>query len=342
MCTTHSTPNPIEGEQTMSNTTTKTQQQPPRGDVYARVTDRIVSELEKGVRPWMKPWSADNLSDRLPSLPLRHNGTPYRGMNILLLWGEAIEKGYSAPIWMTYKQAEALGAHVRKGEHGSLVVYADRFTKTEANDKGEEVEREIPFMKGYTVFNVEQIEGLPEQYLTPTAPKDDSRTLELIEEAEEFFESTGATFRHGGNRAFYAPSADFIQLPPPPAFRDAESYAATKAHELIHWTGHAQRMAREFGKRFGDHAYAFEELVAELGSAFLCADLGITPEVREDHASYLAHWLEVLKEDKRAIFSAAAHAQRAADFLHSLQKVEHAEEGAPSAEALAKAEALAA
>lgn len=311
----------------MSKTATKQSanqapRQQPRADVYTRVTDRIVSELEKGVRPWLKPWSADHAADRLPALPLRHNGTPYRGINILLLWGEAMEKGYSRNIWMTYKQAEEFGAHVRKGEHGALVVYADRFTKTEANEKGEDIEREIPFMKGYTVFNVEQIEGLPARYLEPLAPRDENRTLELIEEAEAFFAATGATFRHGGNRAFYASAADFIQLPPPPAFRDAESYAATKAHELIHWTGNAQRMAREFGKRFGDRAYAFEELVAELGAAFLCADLGVTPEPREDHAAYLGHWLEVLKEDKRAIFSAAAHAQRAADFLHGLQKQE--------------------
>ncbi len=300
----------------------KTANQTPRADVYTRVTDRIVSELEMGVRPWLKPWSADHAADRLPALPLRHTGTPYRGINILLLWGESIERGYTRNIWMTYKQAEEYGAHVRKGEHGALVVFADRFTKTEENDKGEETEREIPFMKGYTVFNVEQIEGLPARYLEPLAPRDEGRTLELIEEAEAFFAATGATFRHGGNRAFYASAADFIQLPPAEAFKDAESYAATKAHELIHWTGNDKRMAREFGKRFGDQAYAFEELVAELGAAFLCADLGVTPEPREDHAAYLGHWLEVLKEDKRAIFSAAAHAQRAADFLHGLQAKE--------------------
>jgi antirestriction protein ArdC len=295
-------------------------------DVYARVTNRIIDELEKGVRPWLKPWSA-SVEDRLPSLPLRHNGTPYKGINVLLLWGDALDKGYTRNIWMTYKQAEAIGAHVRKGEHGSTVVYADRFSKTEENEKGEEVEHSIPFMKAYTVFNVEQIEGLPAQYLEPTAPRDDSRTVELIEEAETFFAATGAVFRHGGNRAYYAPGPDMIQLPPPQAFRDAESYAATKAHELIHWTGHESRMAREFGKRFGDKAYAFEELVAELGAAFLCADLCITPEPREDHASYLAHWLDVLKEDKRAIFSAAAHAQRAADFLHGAQPKAEEEEG---------------
>lgn len=295
----------------MTKTTTT-----PRADVYSRVTSRIIADLEQGVRPWLKPWAASHTEGRI-ARPLRANGTPYRGINVLLLWGDAIEKGYSRNIWMTYKQAEEIGAHIRKGEHGSLVVYADRMTKTETNEKGEELEREIPFMKGYTVFNVEQIEDLPAHYLAQ--PEQKAEPLELIEQAEAFFTKTGATFRHGGNRAFFSPAQDLIQLPPAEAFKDAESYAATKAHELIHWSGHESRLAREFGKRFGDTAYAREELVAELGAAFLCADLGITPETREDHAAYLDNWLQVLKEDKRAIFSAASHAQKAADYLHSLQ-----------------------
>jgi antirestriction protein ArdC len=173
-------------------------------------------------------------------------------------------------------------------------------------------------MKGYTVFNVEQIDGLPASYAPPAQPLPAS-THETHHAAEAFYAATGARFFHGGDRAFYAPSSDRIQLPSPEAFVDAQSYAATKAHELIHWTGHAGRNDREFGQRFGDRAYAFEELVAELGAAFLCADLGITPEVRPDHAAYLAHWLAVLKADKRAIFSAAAHAQRAVDHLQGLQ-----------------------
>lgn len=289
-----------------------------KADVYTRVTDRIIAALESGVRPWMKPWSAPK-EERGALLPLRHNGVPYRGINILLLWGDAMEKGFTRNVWMTFKQAEERGAHVRKGEHGSLVVYADRATKTETNEKGEETEHSFGFMKAYTVFNVEQIEGLGAEFTAAPAPEGDGQTVDLIEEAETFFAGTAAVFRHGGNRAFYAPGPDMIQLPPPQAFRDVESYAATKAHELIHWTGHQSRMARKFGTRFGDRAYAFEELVAEMGSAFLCADLGVTPETREDHAAYLVHWLEVLKADKRAIFSAAAHAQRAADFLHGLQ-----------------------
>ncbi|MBE0626413.1 MAG: DUF1738 domain-containing protein [Burkholderiales bacterium] len=290
-----------------------------RQDVYTRVTQSIIADLENGIRPWLKPWNAEHASARI-TLPLRHNGTPYRGVNVLLLWGEAIEKGYASSIWMTYKQAAELKAQVRKGEHGSLVVYADKFTKTGTNEQGEEETQEIPFMKGYSVFNVEQIEGLPAHYYTKPAPK--GEPLQLIAEAENFFATTGATFRHGGNRAYYAPGPDLIQLPPPEAFKDAESYAATKAHELTHWTAHPRRCDRVLGKRFGDHAYAAEELIAELGAAFLCADLGITPEPRDDHAAYLGNWLKVLREDKRAIFTAAAQAQRALDYLHTLQKEE--------------------
>ena len=141
----------------------------PRLDVYERVTARIVAELEQGTRPWLKPWNAAK-DERLPLLPLRANGTPYRGINILLLWGAAFDGGYSSNVWMTYKQAAERGAQVRKGEHGSLVVYADRFTRTETDDKGEDTEREIPFLKAYTVFNAEQIDGLPAHFYEPLSP----------------------------------------------------------------------------------------------------------------------------------------------------------------------------
>lgn len=288
-----------------------------RKDIYTRVTERIIADLEQGVRPWMKPWHAEHAAGRI-TRPLRHNGTPYRGMNVLLLWGEAVAKGYAAPIWMTFKQAQELGAHVRKGEHGSLVVYANSITKTETNGAGEDVEREIPFMKGYTVFNVEQVEGLPAHYYAQ--PLHPLALSERIDAADAFMKGTGVTIQHGGNSAYYSPGSDIVQMPPFEAFKDKEGYYATALHELTHATRHEKRLHRDFGRqRFGDKGYAREELVAELGAAFLCADLGITPETREDHAAYLGHWLGVLKEDKRAIFSAAAHAQRAADYLHGLQ-----------------------
>lgn len=288
-----------------------------RKDIYTRVTDRIISDLERGVRTWLKPWNAGHTAGKI-TRPLRHNGIPYQGMNILLLWGETLEKGYSAPIWITFKQAQELGGHVRKGEHGSLVVYANKVTRTETDDKGEEVERQIPFMKGYTVFNVEQIEGLPAHYYGK--PENPQPLAERLDHAERFIANTGITIQHGGNSAYYAPAKDLVQMPPFEAFKDRESYYATILHELIHATSHKSRLDRSFNaKRFGDNGYAREELVAELGAAFLSADLGITPEIREDHAAYLAHWLKALKEDSRAIFSAAAHAQRAADFLQALQ-----------------------
>lgn len=290
---------------------------PARQDVYTRVTAKIIADLERGVRPWMKPWSGGNAEGRIV-LPCRHNGVAYRGINILLLWSETMERGFTSSRWMTYKQALELGAHVRKGERGSLVVYADRITRTEENGKGEEIERQIPFMKGYTVFHVEQIEGLESEYYDAPAPS--LPKLQLIESAESYFAATGAVFQHGGNQAYYAPGPDVIRLPIPESFRDAESYAATKAHELTHWTRHKSRLDRDFeGRRFGDAGYAREELVAELGAAFLCTALEITPEPREDHAAYLGHWLKVLQDDKRAIFSAAAHAQRAVDYLNALQ-----------------------
>jgi antirestriction protein ArdC len=284
---------------------------PMKTDLYERVTAQIVASLEQGVKPWLKPWSAAAAQG---VRPLRANSEPYRGINVLMLWGAAADHGYACPVWMTFKQALELGGCVRKGEHGSLVVYASTFTRTGTDDKtGEESERDIPFLKGYTVFNVEQIDGLPERFRAPAPAL--PAGLERIERAEAFAASTGAVIRHGGNRAFFSPSGDFVQMPPFQAFRDAESYYAVLAHELTHWTGHKSRLDRTFGKRFGDKAYAFEELVAELGSAFLAADLALTPEPRPDHAGYLANWLEVLKADKRAIFTAASHAQRAADFL---------------------------
>jgi antirestriction protein ArdC len=292
-----------------------------RSDIYTRITDKIVADLEQGVRPWLKPWNAEHAAGRI-TRPLRHNGIPYNGINVIMLWSAAVAKGYSCPLWLTFKQALELGGNVRRGETGELVVYADRIKRTEIDTRGEECEREIPFLKGYTVFNAEQCEGLPAQY-NAKAEAPVLTPMQRLESADRFFAATGADIRHGGARAYYAEGADFVQMPPFETFRDAESYAATLAHELTHWTKHDKRLARDMGRvKWGDEGYAREELVAELGSAFLCADLGITPETREDHAAYIASWLKVLKGDKRFIFSAASHAQRAADYLHSLQRRE--------------------
>ncbi|GAK34615.1 antirestriction protein [Iodidimonas nitroreducens] len=289
-------------------------------DIYERVTNKIIADLEQGELTWLKPWSAVNMDGKITK-PLRHNGVPYSGINVLMLWGAAIEGGFLSPYWMTYKQAKEMGAHVKKGERGNLVVYANTVTKTEETENGEEEERTIPFMKGYTVFNVEQIEGLPERFYVKPEPLIDP--AQRIERADAFFAATGADIRHGGNSAHYSGGSDHVQMPYFETFRSAEAYYATLAHELTHWTKHPKRLDREFGrKRWGDEGYAREELVAELGAAFLCADLELAPEPRADHAAYIQSWLKVLKEDKRAIFSAAAHAQRAADYLHSLQSEE--------------------
>jgi antirestriction protein ArdC len=222
-----------------------------------------------------------------------------------------------------------LGASVRKGETGSTVVFASRFTKAEADGNGGETERDIPFLKSYCVFNVEQIDGLADSfYARPSKPAD---PIERIGVAERFFRQTGAVIRHGGNQAFYSPGLDFIQMPPFETFKDAVSYYATLSHESTHWTSPQHRVGRDLSRYARDKSErAREELIAELGGCFLCADLGIAPELepRPDHASYIQAWLSVLAGDKRAIFQAAAHAQRAVSFLHSLQPAEAQEDKA--------------
>jgi antirestriction protein ArdC len=288
-----------------------------RQDVYTRITNKIVADLEQGVRTWMKPWNAGNTAGRI-TRPLRHNRQAYSGINVLMLWASAVEQGFSAPTWMTFQQALELKAHVRKGEKGSLVIYTNTVTRAEASDNNEETERAIRFLKSYTVFNAEQIDGLPESYYS--LPEATLTPVARIAHAEQFFAATQAEIRYGGNRAFYAVEPDYIQMPSIDAFRDAESFYATLAHECAHWSKHPSRLARDFGRKtWGDEGYAQEELVAELTAAFLCADLELTPEVRDDHAAYLASWITALKNNNRMIFTAAAHAQRAADFLHALQ-----------------------
>ncbi|WP_298161946.1 zincin-like metallopeptidase domain-containing protein [Brevundimonas sp.] len=289
--------------------------EPSRPDLYSRITHQIVAQLETGVRPWTRPWVVSQSVSR----PLRHDGTPYRGINVVLLWAEAAARGFQSSTWMTFRQALALDAHVRKGEKGSTVVYANALVRTDEDDTREEATRRIPFLKAYTVFNVEQIEGLPASYAPAPAPV--VNLGQRIARAEAFFAATGADVRHGGGCAFYAPGPDFVQMPVFESFLDPEAYYATLGHELTHWTRHSSRLDRDLGRRrHGDDGYAREELVAELGAAFLCADLGLALEPREDHAAYLASWLEALRQDNRLIFSAAAHAQRAIDFLHGPAK----------------------
>jgi antirestriction protein ArdC len=283
-----------------------------RISLYDEVTRRIISELEAGRFPWVQPWGKAGAS--APGLPRNAvTGARYSGINVLLLWGAAISGGYTQQVWLTFKQALAAGGSVRKGEHGTTIVYADRFTpegeKAKAIETGDDA-KSIPFLKRYTVFNVTQCEGLREGMAVNAAP---SPECDLIPHAERLIKATAADFRVGGDMAFYVPSADYIQVPPQPAFRDQINYYRTCFHELSHWTGHGSRLNRDQSGRFGTHAYAREELCAEMGSAFICAALGIIPTVR--HADYLASWLDVLREDNRAIFRAASQASKAADYI---------------------------
>jgi antirestriction protein ArdC len=293
----------------------------PRADFYQRITDTIIRDLEQGARPWTKPWTTTSSAFGVIR-PLRHDGTPYRGINVLILWSQASDHAYTSSTWMTYRQAQSLGAQVRKGERGTTIVYAKpiQFLNEDATtDEGNT--RTVPLLKAYTVFNVDQIDGLPDRYISKPALETVAIDVSgRIDHADAFVTATGANVQHRGNRACYIPSVDRID-PPYAQFQDtaastaAEGYYATLLHELVHWTSAAHRCDRDLGKRFADHAYAREELVAEIGAAYLCADLNITLEPRPDHAAYIATWLTVLRSDKRAIFNAAALAQKAVDWL---------------------------
>lgn len=274
--------------------------------VYERVTATIVAELERGVAPWVKPWATGG------SASLPYNATTqrrYSGVNVLLLWGETVTQGYRSPAWLTFRQALALGGHVKKGEHATHIVYATSVTKAEEGE-GEERQRRVSFLKSYAVFNVEQTEGLPAHLYAPLTHKP---LAEAIDEVEVFLRNVGAAVRHGGERASYLPALDTIALPEPGTFESPAHYYATSLHEHAHWTGHDSRLARNLAGRFGTEAYAAEELVAELAAAFLCAVLSIPGTLR--HAEYIHSWLALFAHDTRALFTAAARATEAAQFL---------------------------
>ncbi len=279
--------------------------------LHYTVTDRIIRELEQGCFPWVQPWASFGMTPL--GLPLNAaTGRPYSGINILLLWFAAIEQGRPSQRWLTYRQALTLGGNVRKGEKGTMVVYADTFVpkaeQERAAGSGEEARR-VGFLKRFTVFHRDQCDGL--------APDPDAKPLpghsDLIPHVEDIIAATGADIRIGGEMAFYAPGPDFIQVPPQEAYFEPVNWYRTKLHELGHWTGHSARLNRDFSGGRGGDVYAREELVAELCSAFLCAELGIVPTVR--HADYLGAWLGILKGDNRAIFQAASLASKAANFV---------------------------
>ena len=263
--------------------------------IYETVTAKIVTELEQGTAPWVKPWIGNGGSTDLPSNAA--TGRHYSGVNVLLLWGAAIEKGYAQGKWLTFRQAHALGAHVRKGEHAEHIVFA---SSTAKKGGGDEEERRYRFLKFHAVFNVAQVDELPANVYQVPEPRP---LPEALEGADRFITALGARVRHGGSQAAYAPERDFIMLPPRESFETDAHYVATSLHEHGHWTGHASRLNRDLRGRFGDASYAAEELVAELTAAFLCAHLAVPGKLR--HPEYIASWLQVLRTDKQAIFTAA-------------------------------------
>jgi antirestriction protein ArdC len=293
---------------------------------YQLVTDRLVSLLEQGVAPWRKPW--DPTSPAITSgRPLRVGGQPYRGINTVSLWAAAQIKGYNSPYWMTYKAAQAFGAQVKKGERAEPAFFVGQSSRVTTDENtGEEGEESFSFLKSYAVFNAAQIEDLPDHYYVGVRA---TPVTFNHPETDQLIAASGAAVRHGGDKAFFSPSHDFIQMPPHAAFRGAEQYYGTLLHELVHYTSAPQRCDRQLGKRFGDNAYAAEELVAELGAAFLCADLGVATEL-PDHAAYLQSWLKMMRADNRALFRAAALAERAAGWLLERAEAAPAQPAAPA------------
>lgn len=278
-------------------------------NIYDIITSKIINQLE------LLQESTKIVESRQwgnTKIPLRSNGEPYQGVNVLALWAEAFEQRYTNPYWMTFDNARKLGGHVKKGEKGTFVVFAMTVTK-------KDTEKRRNVLRGYKVFNVQQIENLPERYCVHT-----EKTIteqEKIATVEAFVTSTGASIKHRGSEAFYSPSLDEIVMPPMDKFKTVEGYYSTLLHELVHWTKTVPRCNRQSHKRFGDENYAMEELVAEIGASFLCAILEVSAEVREDHIIYISDWLNVLKKDKKAIFLAANHAQKAVNYLKSKQSI---------------------
>lgn len=284
-----------------------------RANLYDEITDKIITELEAGRLPWVQPWGTSGVAAPLALPKNAATGRRYSGINVLILWGAVVERGYAGQSWLTFRQALTLGGSVRKGERGTTVVYADRFIPGEERQRAEETgkdARAIHFLKRFSVFNVEQCDGLPSELAAAAPPADTS----LIEpRVQALIATSGADLRIGGERAYYDVLGDFIRVPPPQAYFQPIDWHRTALHELGHWTGHASRLGREIANSFGSKKYAQEELVAEMTAAFTCAALGIVPTVR--HADYIGSWLEVLREDNRAIVRAASAASKAADFL---------------------------
>lgn len=293
-----------------------------KNDPYQEITDKIIAALEAGTAPWVKPWSSCGSPRNAIT------GHEYRGINTVLL----AMAPFTSPLWLTFKQAQDVGANVRKGEHGTRIVLFKPFKVKDVNASGgdgESVEKTIPLLRTFTVFNTSQIDNLPEKYSLQPRPAID----QFADNAEAERLLAQANIKHGSNRACFIPSIDEIHMPDKMEFKSVPDYYSVGLHELTHWTGLKTRLARDFSGRFGDSAYAFEELIAELGAAFLCAHCGIDGQLQ--HASYIASWIKVLKGDKKAIFTASSAARKAAEFLIGKVEQEGEESEAVAAEAIA-------
>ena len=285
-----------------------------RADIYQTVTDTIIAAIEKGMNGKLEmPWHSVN---HIPENA--QTGNCYQGINVPLLWAHQVNKSYTSPLWATYKQWAERGAQVKRGEKGASIVFYKTF-EIDAPEGQDEPQTRM-FAKHSTVFNVAQVEGF-ELEEAPSSP-----LIENIASADILVNATGAVIRHEGGRAFYSPAQDYIAMPPRETFKDTaastatENYYSVLFHELTHWTGAKQRLDRLTPARFGENDYAFEELVAEMGAAMLCASTGVTSTARDDHALYIENWLRALKSDKKFIFSAASQAQKATDFLFGFQE----------------------
>lgn len=283
-----------------------------RPNLYQQITDRIIADLEGGRVPWVQPWGTASTAIGMPYNAVSERR--YSGINILTLWNAIIARGFTTHAFLTFRQAIALGGSVRRGERGVGIIYTRRFTPREEQHRAKVEARApkggIPFLKFFTVFSVDQCDGLSPDLAAPLPPMPEGL---ILPQADALIAATGADFRIGGPSAFYSPSHDYVQVPRPDTFHEPVNWHRTAFHELSHWVGHSSRLDRDQSGGFGSVQYGKEELIAEMGGAFVCAALGITPTVR--HADYIGSWLEIIREDNRAILRAASAASKAADYL---------------------------
>ena len=275
------------------------------------VTNHVLEKLQQGCMPWIKPWTpGSNKSGFFGDLPYNgKTGRQYSGTNIIML---SLNE-YCRADWYTYAQAKKMGANVRKGEKGTPIIFAKQIVLPEEKRRNEDDSGKRFMLRGWSVFNAEQIDGLPPQDEIVIDPKDESDDSWVVPEFEQIIEQTGATIKHRGSRACYLRNRDRIELPSHDKFKDSTGYYATVFHELGHWTGHSTRLDRKMGKMFGDAEYAFEELVAEMTSAFCCRRLGM--QGKAQHVEYINHWIKLLKSDKKALVRAAKQAQKAFEMI---------------------------